>query len=201
MKKILSITFALLILAPFSAFATNNIDLNKNALADWKCSDTYYNTINFWDINNQEASGYFFDTCTYPGLSPWYEIMNYRTGYSDIGGKTFIVIENSGGECGTSSYATCLLNGNFLKTYTITFTSRVMKAPSNLATDMLATASDTLADPGTLLIVVSIIALGILFWIIGELTTLFPGVERKTLASMDRDLEKRNRKALKDLYL
>jgi len=46
--------------------------------------------------------------------------------------------------------------------------------PTSTASDALASVSDTLADPGTLLIIVAVVALPVVFWLIRRIIGLFP---------------------------
>jgi len=50
----------------------------------------------------------------------------------------------------------------------------LLTVPTSTATDALASVSDTLADPGTLLIIVAVIALPVAFWVVRRLIGLFP---------------------------
>jgi len=60
--------------------------------------------------------------------------------------------------------------------------------PTTIASNALASVSDTLADPGTLLIIVAVIALPVAFWVIHKLITLFPAEKTigKGYDAMDR---------------
>lgn len=50
----------------------------------------------------------------------------------------------------------------------------LLTVPTTTASDALASVSDTLADPGTLLIIVAVIALPVVFWLIRRIVGLFP---------------------------
>jgi len=54
------------------------------------------------------------------------------------------------------------------------FASSLLTVPTTTASDALASVSDTLADPGTLLIIVAVIALPVVFWLIRRIVGLFP---------------------------
>jgi len=57
--------------------------------------------------------------------------------------------------------------------------NRIFSAPTNLATDAMASASDTLGNAGLLGVVGVVIALPVVFGLIEELKKLFPGHEKK----------------------
>lgn len=50
----------------------------------------------------------------------------------------------------------------------------LITVPTSTASDALASVSDTLADPGTLLVIVAVIALPVVFWLIRRIIGLFP---------------------------
>lgn len=50
----------------------------------------------------------------------------------------------------------------------------LLTVPTSTASDALASVSDTLADPGTLLVIVAVIALPVAFYVIRRLVGLFP---------------------------
>ncbi len=50
----------------------------------------------------------------------------------------------------------------------------LITVPTTTASDALASVSDTLADPGTLLVIVAVIALPVVFWLIRRIIGLFP---------------------------
>lgn len=50
----------------------------------------------------------------------------------------------------------------------------LLTVPTSTATDALASASDTIADPGLLLVIVAVIALPVVFWVIRKVIGLFP---------------------------
>ena len=52
--------------------------------------------------------------------------------------------------------------------------SSLLTVPSTTASEALASVSDTLADPGTLTIIVAVIALPVVFWLIRRIVGLFP---------------------------
>jgi len=80
----------------------------------------------------------------------------------------------------SSDLSTCLNSGSMILAGGIPpqltiFTRAVMGLSRGMATTALASVSDTLADPGTLLIVGAVIALPLLFWLIAHIVSLFPG--------------------------
>jgi len=50
----------------------------------------------------------------------------------------------------------------------------LLTIPTSTATDALASASDTIADPGLLLVILAVIALPVAFWVIRKVVGLFP---------------------------
>lgn len=65
--------------------------------------------------------------------------------------------------------------------------------PTNLASNALASVSDIVADPGTLLIIVAVIGLPLVFWIIAHIRDLFPKTIGKGYDAMDRPFEVKRR--------
>jgi len=63
---------------------------------------------------------------------------------------------------------------SFLGLASMAHASSLLTVPTSTATDALASVSDTLADPGTLLIIVAVIALPVVFWLIRRIIGLFP---------------------------
>ena len=63
---------------------------------------------------------------------------------------------------------------SFLAIVPKAFATSLLTVPTSTVPDLTANVSDTIADPGTLLILVAAIAFPLLFWVIGRIIGLFP---------------------------
>lgn len=211
MTKLLAIITSMVILSPFSAFAGVYGTRSPYSNANLECALQEIGNSNYvflYNKANLTSDPDVQDTCDNALQYTWSDWFNANS-QAVINNTNWYVIERNDtgtyGNCAGLDYQQCSQLADVISFTSLHIsTTPSFGIPANLAGNMLSSASDTLGDPGTFIILTSIIALGVLFWIIGEITTLFPGVKRgkkRTLESMDRDLERQNRQALKDLRL
>lgn len=115
---------------------------------------------------------------------------NYFTIASDVG--HFQIVEwNSATQVDdptTLTFAQAIDDPGFVSQsfFSIGVNQPLFNFSSALPSKALASVSDTLADPGTLLVIVAVIALGVLFWVIAKLRDLFPKTVGKGYDTLDR---------------
>lgn len=64
--------------------------------------------------------------------------------------------------------------GSFMGLAMSAHAASLLTVPTSTASDALASVSDTIADPGMLLVIVAVIALPVVFWLVRRIIGLFP---------------------------
>jgi len=112
-------------------------------------------------------------------------------------GNYSAIVRPGAGNCQAKTYADCADDGEVMGVITFEVVAPSTAAPlftlpTSTAPDLAANVSDTLADSGTLGLVVAAIAFPLLFWVMTHIKDVFPGTEKRGRFPSSEEISREN---------